>query len=85
MRATLLHGPKDIRLEQVPDPRIEQPTDALVTVIAACVCGSDLWPYRGVRPVRVASHKDPDEYARAATRHGRPVVPPLPGVRGKYG
>ncbi len=50
MRATVLHGPKDVRLEQVPDPVIQAPTDALVRVTAACVCGSDLWPYRGVRP-----------------------------------
>lgn len=47
MRATMIHGPRDIRLEQVPDPEIVQPTDALVRVTAACVCGSDLWPYRG--------------------------------------
>ncbi|GAA0806503.1 zinc-dependent alcohol dehydrogenase family protein [Spirilliplanes yamanashiensis] len=50
MRATVLHGPKDVRLEDVPDPRIEDPADALVRVTAACVCGSDLWPYRGIRP-----------------------------------
>lgn len=48
MRATVIHGPKDIRLEDVPDPRILLPTDAVVRVVAACVCGSDLWPYRGV-------------------------------------
>lgn len=52
MRASVLHGPKDVRLEQVTDPRIEAPTDALVRVTATCVCGSDLWPYRGVRPTR---------------------------------
>lgn len=51
MRATLLHGPHDVRLETVPDPVLRQPTDAIVRVVAACVCGSDLWPYRGVRPV----------------------------------
>ncbi len=51
MRATLLHGPGDVRLETVPDPVLHQPTDAIVRVVAACVCGSDLWPYRGVRPV----------------------------------
>ncbi|QTE27858.1 zinc-dependent alcohol dehydrogenase family protein [Pengzhenrongella sicca] len=50
MRATVLHGPKDVRLEQVPDPILHRPTDAIVRVIAACVCGSDLWGYRGVRP-----------------------------------
>ncbi len=51
MRATMLHAPGDIRLEQVEDPRILRPTDALVRVTASCVCGSDLWPYRGVSPV----------------------------------
>ncbi|RMI13397.1 zinc-dependent alcohol dehydrogenase family protein [Cellulomonas triticagri] len=50
MRATLIHGPRDVRLEQVPDPVLHRPTDALVRVVASCVCGSDLWPYRGVRP-----------------------------------
>lgn len=49
MHATLLHGPRDIRLEQVPDATLLEPTDAIVKVLAACVCGSDLWPYRGVK------------------------------------
>jgi threonine dehydrogenase-like Zn-dependent dehydrogenase len=57
MRATLLHAPGDIRLEDVPDPVIQRPTDAVVRVTASCVCGSDLWPYRGVsrvsRPRRI--------------------------------
>jgi len=48
VRATVIHGPRDIRLEDVPDPAIRRPTDALVRVVASCVCGSDLWPYRGV-------------------------------------
>lgn len=47
MRATTIHGTKDIRLEDRPVPRIEHPTEAIVKVVAACVCGSDLWPYRG--------------------------------------
>lgn len=51
MRATVLHGPKDIRFETVEDPRIEQATDALIRLPATCVCGSDLWPYRGLQPV----------------------------------
>jgi threonine dehydrogenase-like Zn-dependent dehydrogenase len=55
MRATLIHGTRDIRLEDVPDPSIQLPGDAVVQVVAACVCGSDLWPYRGVRPVREPS------------------------------
>jgi threonine dehydrogenase-like Zn-dependent dehydrogenase len=49
MRATVIHGTRDIRLEDVPDPTIQRPTDAVVRVVASCVCGSDLWPYRGVR------------------------------------
>ncbi|CAM3645058.1 zinc-dependent alcohol dehydrogenase family protein [Nocardioides zeicaulis] len=47
MRATTIHAPGDIRFEEVPDPTIEQPTDAVVKVVAGCICGSDLWPYRG--------------------------------------
>ena len=50
MRATVIHGPHDVRLEEVPDPHVQLPTDALVRVVASCVCGSDLWPYRGVNP-----------------------------------
>jgi threonine dehydrogenase-like Zn-dependent dehydrogenase len=48
MRGTLLYAPGDIRVEDRDDPRIEHPTDAVIRVAAACVCGSDLWPYRGV-------------------------------------
>jgi threonine dehydrogenase-like Zn-dependent dehydrogenase len=48
MRATTIHAPGDIRFEEVPDPRIEAPTDAIVQVVRGCICGSDLWPYRGV-------------------------------------
>jgi threonine dehydrogenase-like Zn-dependent dehydrogenase len=48
MRATVLHAPGDVRLESVGDPTILAGTDAIVRVVAACVCGSDLWPYRGV-------------------------------------
>ncbi len=51
MKATLLHGDRDIRLEEVPDPTLRKETDAIVRVVAACVCGSDLWPYRGITPV----------------------------------
>jgi threonine dehydrogenase-like Zn-dependent dehydrogenase len=47
MRATTIHAARDIRLEERPDPTIEAPTDAIVKVTAGCICGSDLWPYRG--------------------------------------
>jgi threonine dehydrogenase-like Zn-dependent dehydrogenase len=55
MKATLIHGPRDIRLEDVPDPAIHMPTDVVVRVTASCVCGSDLWPYRGVTETRKPS------------------------------
>ncbi len=48
VRATTIHGARDIRVEEVPDPVIQLPTDAVVRVELACVCGSDLWGYRGV-------------------------------------
>jgi len=48
MRATLIYGAGDVRVEEVPDPTLQQPTDALVRVVHACVCGSDLWPYRSM-------------------------------------
>ena len=51
MRATVIHGARDIRVETVPDPSILRPTDAIVRVAATCVCGSDLWPYRGVTEI----------------------------------
>ncbi len=47
MRGVMIHGTRDIRVEDRPDPVIEEPTDAIITVTATCVCGSDLWPYRG--------------------------------------
>jgi threonine dehydrogenase-like Zn-dependent dehydrogenase len=45
MRATMLYGAGDVRIEEVPDPRLVHPTDAVVRITAACICGSDLWPY----------------------------------------
>ena len=51
MRATTIHAPGDIRFEEVPDPVIEEPTDAIVKVVAGCICGSDLWPYRGANDI----------------------------------
>jgi threonine dehydrogenase-like Zn-dependent dehydrogenase len=47
MRATTIHAPRDIRVSDVADPRITAPTDAVIKVTAGCICGSDLWPYRG--------------------------------------
>ena len=55
MRGTVLYGPRDIRFEERPDPEIIQPTDAIIKLAATCVCGSDLWPYRGISPVAAPS------------------------------
>lgn len=57
MKATMLYGPRDIRFEERPDPAILKPTDAIVRIAATCVCGSDLWPYRG-HSVHARSHAD---------------------------
>src|SRR5438067_6172705 len=48
MRGAIMYGPGDVRVEERDEPRIVEPTDALIRVSAACVCGSDLWPYRGI-------------------------------------
>ena len=50
MRATVMYGAGDVRVENVPDARISEPTDALVTVTRAAICGSDRWPYRSMEP-----------------------------------
>ncbi|MCV0416301.1 MAG: zinc-dependent alcohol dehydrogenase family protein [Brevundimonas sp.] len=51
MLATVLHGPGDVRYEDVPEPVIQKPTDAIIKLSASCICGSDLWPYRGLNAV----------------------------------
>jgi threonine dehydrogenase-like Zn-dependent dehydrogenase len=52
MRGAVMHGPGDVRVEEREQPRIDEPTDAIIRVSAACVCGSDLWPYRGVETMQ---------------------------------
>lgn len=47
MRATTIHAPYDMRVEDVPEPVVQLPTDAVLRVLRACICGSDLWAYRG--------------------------------------
>ncbi len=48
MRATVMYGASDVRVEEVADPVIREPTDAVVRVLRSCICGSDLWPYRSM-------------------------------------
>jgi threonine dehydrogenase-like Zn-dependent dehydrogenase len=51
MQGTVLYGPGDVRFEGRDLPKIINPTDAVIRIAATCVCGSDLWPYRGIQPV----------------------------------
>ena len=51
MRGAVMHAPGDVRVEEREDPRILVPTDAIIRLSASCVCGSDLWPYRGIEAV----------------------------------
>jgi threonine dehydrogenase-like Zn-dependent dehydrogenase len=51
MQGAVLYGPRDIRFVERPDPTILEPTDAIIRISATCVCGSDLWPYRGTDPI----------------------------------
>ncbi|MFL5576345.1 MAG: zinc-dependent alcohol dehydrogenase family protein [Gemmatimonadaceae bacterium] len=48
MRVAVLYGPRDVRVEERPDPSIIEPTDAIIRLPVTCICGSDLWPYRGI-------------------------------------
>jgi threonine dehydrogenase-like Zn-dependent dehydrogenase len=52
MQGTMLYGPRDVRFEERPNPVMLEPTDAIIRLSATCVCGSDLWPYRGVDVVK---------------------------------
>ncbi|MGB8465864.1 MAG: zinc-dependent alcohol dehydrogenase family protein [Terrimicrobiaceae bacterium] len=51
MKGTILYGPRDVRFEERDAPTIIKPSDAIIRISATCVCGSDLWPYRGISPV----------------------------------
>jgi threonine dehydrogenase-like Zn-dependent dehydrogenase len=55
MQGTMLYGPRDIRFEDRPEPTIIKPTDAILRLSATCICGSDLWPYRGIAEVAQAT------------------------------
>ncbi len=55
MKGAVLYGPRDMRFEQRNDPTIIEPTDAIIRLSATCICGSDLWPYRGIQPITEAT------------------------------
>jgi threonine dehydrogenase-like Zn-dependent dehydrogenase len=78
MRATFLYKPGDIRVEDVPDPEIVNPTDAIIRIVATCVCGSDLWDYRGINPAG-EPHPIGHEYAGVVEEAGSEVSSVRPG------
>src|SRR3954466_5613595 len=51
MQGAVLYGPRDVRFEEREIPKITKPTDAVIRLSATCICGSDLWPYRGIQPI----------------------------------
>jgi threonine dehydrogenase-like Zn-dependent dehydrogenase len=72
VRATLLYGAGDIRVENVPDPSLHEPTDAIVRVVRSCICGSDLWPYAS-RPASEPGRRIGHEFLGVVEDTGRDV------------
>src|SRR5690606_19897365 len=79
MRATVLHGGFDVRLEDVPDPVIVEPTYAIVRVLASCICGSDLWGYRRPGPREGGPARVGHEFVGVVTDVGADVATVRPG------
>jgi threonine dehydrogenase-like Zn-dependent dehydrogenase len=78
MHVAVMYGPGDVRIEDRPDPQILKPTDAVIRLSATCICGSDLWPYRGADPIdqpKPMGH----EYAGIVEEVGSAVTTIRPG------
>jgi threonine dehydrogenase-like Zn-dependent dehydrogenase len=78
MRGALMYAPGDVRVEDRAEPQIRQPTDAVIRLSATCICGSDLWPYRGADPVTEPSPMG-HEYAGIVEQVGDQVTTIKPG------
>jgi threonine dehydrogenase-like Zn-dependent dehydrogenase len=78
MRGAVLHAPGDVRVEERDNPKIIEPTDAILRLSATCVCGSDLWPYRGIAPVDGPSPMG-HEYVGIVQEVGSQVTTIAPG------
>ena len=78
MEATVLYGARDVRFEDRPDPAILEPTDAIIRLPATCICGSDLWPYRGIQAVAAPAPMG-HEYCGFVEEVGRDVTSVKPG------
>jgi threonine dehydrogenase-like Zn-dependent dehydrogenase len=78
MRGAVLHAPGDVRVEDRPDPKIIEPTDAIIRLSATCICGSDLWPYRGIETIAGATPMG-HEYCGIVEEVGSAVTTLRPG------
>ncbi|HEV7257010.1 MAG TPA: zinc-dependent alcohol dehydrogenase family protein [Bosea sp. (in: a-proteobacteria)] len=78
MLGTMLYGARDVRCEEVPEPTILRPTDAILRLSATCICGSDLWPYRGLNEV-TAPMAMGHEYCGIVEEVGSAVTTVKPG------
>jgi threonine dehydrogenase-like Zn-dependent dehydrogenase len=78
MRGVLIYGPWDVHLEERDDPKMIEPTDAIIRLSATCICGSDLWPYRGIEPVQAPAPMG-HEYVGIIEEVGRDVREIKPG------
>lgn len=78
MLATVLHAPGDIRCEEITEPKILKPTDAIIKLSASCICGSDLWPFRGLQPLDGPMHMG-HEYCGVVVEVGSAVKTVKPG------
>lgn len=79
MKATLIHGGSDIRVEEVPDPVLSEPTDAVVRVLLSCICGSDLWGYRRPGPREGGPARIGHEFLGVVEEVGADVTTVRPG------
>ena len=78
MRGAVLYGPRDVRFEERETPKIVKPTDAIIRISATCVCGSDLWPYRGIQPIAQPTPRG-HEYCGIVEEVGSAVTSIKPG------
>jgi threonine dehydrogenase-like Zn-dependent dehydrogenase len=78
MKGAVIHGARDVRYEERPDPKIVEPSDAIVKLSATCICGSDLWPYRGIAETKAPTPIG-HEYCGIVEEVGRAVTSIRPG------
>jgi threonine dehydrogenase-like Zn-dependent dehydrogenase len=67
MRGVVMYAPGDVRVENVDEPQIQNPTDAIIRLSATCICGSVLWPYRGADDVTEHAAHVPQKFQRLVT------------------